>query len=95
MSEQHHHIHAPAAGPADRSLLRAYAISIGLYLAFMAVEFFIGRASHSLGLVSDAGHKLLDVLTLGAALIGFRLAGRDARRAQRISALIARPEAAV
>ena len=89
MSEQHHHIHAPAAGPADRSLLRAYAISIGLYLAFMAVEFFIGRASHSLGLVSDAGHKLLDVLTLGAALIGFRLAGRDARRAQRISALIA------
>lgn len=85
----HSHVHLPASAPESRRLQRAYLAAIALNLAFVAVEFTLGRISHSLGLVSDAGHKLLDVLALGAALIGFRLARRDARNAQRISSFIA------
>ena len=39
--------------------------------------------------MSDAGHKLLDVLMLVLALVGFRLARRPAADARRISAVIA------
>ena len=70
-------------------LRRAYWIAIALNLGFVILEFAVGRISHSLGLVSDAGHKLLDVFALGIALVGFRLASRPAANAQRISALIA------
>jgi len=90
MSHSHSHFHLD--GPLEagsRPLQRAYAIAIALNLAFVILEFIIGRTSHSMGLVSDAGHKLLDVLMLGLALIGFRLARRPATDARRISAIIA------
>jgi Co/Zn/Cd efflux system component len=79
----------PAPGTDHRPIRRAYRISISLNLAFVILEFMIGRASHSLGLVSDAGHKLLDVFALGIALVGFRLTSRPSADARRISALIA------
>lgn len=85
----HAHGHIPEQAPDSLPLRRAYRVAIALNLAFVVLEFVVGRYSHSLGLVSDAGHKLLDVFTLGLALVGFRLAGRDSRRAQRISAVIA------
>ena len=86
------HVHTHTDGPADaanRPLQRAYGVAIALNLAFVVLEFILGRTSHSVGLVSDAGHKLLDVLMLVLALVGFRLARRPAADARRISAVIA------
>ena len=73
-------------------LLRAYRIAIALNLAFVILEVVVGRLSHSLGLVSDAGHKLIDVFALIIALVGFSLARRNGSGAgefRRISAGIA------
>lgn len=43
---------------------RAFAIGIGLNLAYVVVEATYGWLSHSLSLVADAGHNLSDVLGL-------------------------------
>ncbi|MBR6875290.1 MAG: cation transporter [Bacteroidales bacterium] len=89
-AEHHHHFHElPVNGENNAALRRAYWISIALNLAFVVVEFLAGRISHSMGLVSDAGHKMLDVFALGMALVGFHLAGRSSSDARRISAIIA------
>ena len=93
MSHNHFHQDGPVAG--DRPLQRAYGVAIVLNLAFVILEFILGRTSHSMGLVSDAGHKLLDVLMLALALVGFRLARRPASDARRISAFIALANTAV
>ena len=85
----HHHHELPTAGADNTALRRAYWIAIALNFAFVIVEFLAGRISHSVGLVSDAGHKMLDVFALGMALVGFRLAGRPSSDARRISAVIA------
>ena len=71
------------------SKLNTYRIAIALNLGFVALEVLIGLFSRSLGLVSDAGHKLLDVFSLIIALIGFRLASREEHGARRVSAAIA------
>ena len=68
---------------------KAYWIAIALNLAFVVLELAVGRISHSLGLVSDAGHKLLDVFALVIALVGFHLASRPSMDAKRVSAVIA------
>ena len=75
---RHTHTHT-AAGPqaadhaigggshhhgAPRQYDRAFAIGIGLNLAFVAVEAFYGFAVRSLALLADAGHNLGDVLGL-------------------------------
>ena len=65
MHSDHHHIHdLPASGMDNAPLRRAYWIAIALNFGFVILEFAVGRISHSLGLVSDAGHKLLDVFAL-------------------------------
>ena len=46
---------------------RAYAIGIGLNLAFVGVEVGAGLFAHSLALLADAGHNFGDVLGLGLA----------------------------
>ena len=90
MHSEHHHIHdLPVPGQEDRSLRKAYWIAIALNFGFVFLEVVVGRISHSLGLVSDAGHKLLDVFALGIALVGFRLASRPSTDARRVSALSA------
>lgn len=43
---------------------RAFAIGVGLNLAYVIVEATYGWISHSLSLVADAGHNLSDVLGL-------------------------------
>jgi cobalt-zinc-cadmium efflux system protein len=43
---------------------RAFAIGVGLNLAFVAIETTYGLISNSLALVADAGHNLSDVLGL-------------------------------
>ena len=57
----HGHHHAPA------TFDRAFAVGIGLNLAFVAVEVVYGLLAHSLALLADAGHNLSDVLGLGLA----------------------------
>ena len=57
----HHHDHGPV------SFDSAFAIGIGLNLAFVLVEAGFGLFAHSLALVADAGHNLSDVLGLGLA----------------------------
>ncbi len=64
------HDHAPV------DFGRAFAIGVGLNLAYVAVEAGYGLASGSLALVADAGHNLSDVLGLllawGAATLAKR-----------------------
>ncbi|CAN5502109.1 cation diffusion facilitator family transporter [soil metagenome] len=55
---------------------RAFAIGIGLNLAFVAVEATYGMIANSLALVADAGHNLSDVLGLVLAWIASRLVRR-------------------
>ena len=64
------HVHAPA------SFGRAFAIGIGLNIAFVAVEAGYGFVSNSTALLADAGHNLSDVLGLVVAWIAAVLAKR-------------------
>ncbi len=70
----HSHDHSHGGGAADYS--RAFAIGILLNLAFTAAEATFGILSHSLALVSDAGHNLSDVLGLLLAWGATRLAAQ-------------------
>ena len=65
-SEVHHDAHPHRhshAGGADYG--RAFALGIGLNLAYVAAEAAAGAISGSLALLADAGHNLGDVLALG------------------------------
>lgn len=72
--EHHGHSHEV------RDFGRAFAIGIGLNLAFVAVEAIYGGIAHSLALLADAGHNLSDVLGLvlawGATVLVRRLPTR-------------------
>jgi cobalt-zinc-cadmium efflux system protein len=60
--------------PADFG--RAFAIGIGLNLAFVAAEAAYGFAANSVALVADAGHNLSDVLGLAIAWGAIRMGRR-------------------
>jgi cobalt-zinc-cadmium efflux system protein len=64
------HAHAPA------SFDRAFAIGVGLNVAFVVAEIGFGLRTNSLALISDAGHNLGDVLGLVLAWAGTVLARR-------------------
>lgn len=66
--EHHHHDHTLT------SLNRAFILGIALNVGFVAVEFAVGIAYGSMGLLSDAGHNLSDVAGLLLAMLAFRLA---------------------
>lgn len=61
-----HHDHAHPAPPAGGHNA-AFAIGVGLNLAFVAAEVAFGFLAHSLTLLADAGHNLSDVLGLAVA----------------------------
>lgn len=67
---EHHHHHAPP------DYNRAFAVGVGLNIAFVLVEVFYGLVADSLALLTDAGHNLSDVLGLllawGAAALAAR-----------------------
>lgn len=63
-----HHIHAV------ESLNVVYYIAIALNFGFVIVEALAGVYNNSTGLLSDAGHKMIDVFSLLIALLAFRLA---------------------
>ena len=65
----HHHDHAPKL---DR-LNAAFIAGIILNSAFVIIEVIAGLATHSLSLLTDAGHNLSDVAGLALALLAFKL----------------------
>jgi cobalt-zinc-cadmium efflux system protein len=70
--------HVHAAPPAGGKFSAAFAIGIGLNLAFVAAEMVGGLWANSSALLSDAGHNLSDVLSLALAWGAAWLAGRPA-----------------
>ncbi|TMH49488.1 MAG: cation transporter, partial [Betaproteobacteria bacterium] len=71
MTHDHDHVaHAP------RNAGRAFALGIGLNLAFVLVEAVYGVLAHSMALLADAGHNLSDVLALTLAWGASTLARR-------------------
>ncbi|MET0178870.1 MAG: cation diffusion facilitator family transporter [Novosphingobium sp.] len=69
----HHHDHAHTGA---HEFGRAYALGVGLNLAFVAVETAAGLVTGSMALVADAGHNLSDVLGLAIAWGASVLAAR-------------------
>ncbi|MGH2457613.1 MAG: cation diffusion facilitator family transporter [Chloroflexota bacterium] len=70
----HHHPHPEGPNAAGTALrLR---VAIGLTALFVVLEGLAGLFSHSLALLSDAGHNLTDVLALVLSLWAFELASR-------------------
>jgi cobalt-zinc-cadmium efflux system protein len=70
----HHHHHAVGATTAVRPL----AIALALIVGFMVVEVVLGVIAHSLALLSDAAHMLVDAAALGMSVWAARLALRPA-----------------
>src|ERR1700733_5760990 len=68
-SHHHHHDHAPKLD----HLNTAFIIGIILNSAFVIAEVIAGLISHSLSLLTDAGHNLSDVAGLALALLAFKL----------------------
>jgi cobalt-zinc-cadmium efflux system protein len=77
MSHDHAH-HHPAQ--ALTHVGRAFLTGIVLNLAFVIIEFISGFYTNSLALLSDAGHNLSDVATLGLSLFAFGMAKRKATK---------------
>jgi cobalt-zinc-cadmium efflux system protein len=64
-SHHAHHAHDHGAHGAPAGFSRAFAVGIGLNLAFVVTEVACGLLAHSVALVADAGHNFGDVLGLG------------------------------
>ncbi|HTZ45108.1 MAG TPA: cation diffusion facilitator family transporter [Jatrophihabitans sp.] len=67
--------HPHGTGAADRRWLAA---ALAVIVAFMLGEVVAGLLSHSLALITDAGHMLTDAASLALALIAARLVRRPA-----------------
>jgi cobalt-zinc-cadmium efflux system protein len=65
----HHHDHTPKLD----HLNAAFIIGIILNSAFVVIEVIAGLITHSLSLLTDAGHNLSDVAGLALALLAFKL----------------------
>src|SRR4029453_4584940 len=68
--------HTHAHGGAETG--RQFGLSIALTLAFVVGEAVAGYFSHSLALLSDAGHNLADALALIFSWYALRIACRPA-----------------
>jgi cobalt-zinc-cadmium efflux system protein len=67
----HHHHHAPSTG-------WILYVSTAATLGFTGLEIVAGLRSHSLALLSDAGHNFTDALALVLAALGFYLQSKPA-----------------
>ena len=72
MSGTHDHSHSHSHAPKDFG--SAFAIGVGLNLAYVVVQVCFGIFAHSVALLADAGHNLGDVLGLLLAWTAMRLA---------------------
>jgi cobalt-zinc-cadmium efflux system protein len=68
-----HHGHTHGRIVQLRSVNTAFIIGIILNMAFVIIEAVVGLVIHSLSLLSDAGHNLADVASLGLSLFAFRM----------------------
>ncbi len=75
MAHDHAHGHDHSAPPEGHD--RAFALGIGLNLAYVAAETVFGLLAGSLALLADAGHNLSDVLGLALAWGAAWLARRE------------------
>lgn len=73
-AEGYGHNHGVARDADSRYLV----VALVLLTGFMAVEVIVGIVAKSLALISDAGHMLTDVGSIGLALVAMRLAKRPA-----------------
>lgn len=72
--DHHHHGFGHHHHPVDlKEVNRAFIIGIILNFLFVVIEAVVGLSIHSLSLLSDAGHNLADVASLGMSLMAFRL----------------------
>jgi cobalt-zinc-cadmium efflux system protein len=73
-----HHGHAHGAGHvhAPANFGAAFALGIGLNVAFVVIEAVYGILSNSVALLADAGHNLSDVLGLAVAWLASELVKR-------------------
>ena len=69
MEHNHHHNHVINYTKANK----AFVFSIVFNFLFVIIEVISGLLIHSLSLLSDAGHNLIDVASLALALIALRL----------------------
>lgn len=67
----HSHSHSVTAVQAGS---KAFIVGIALNLVYVLAETIAGLWTHSLALLTDAGHNLSDVASLALSLIAFRLA---------------------
>lgn len=72
--EHHNHGHSHSHTITLTSVSKAFVIGIALNALFVVIEAVVGFASHSLALLTDAGHNLSDVASLALSLLAFRLA---------------------
>jgi cobalt-zinc-cadmium efflux system protein len=76
----HHHDHGHHHhGVGAETAVRPLAIALALIVGFMAVEVAIGVVAHSLALLSDAAHMLVDAAALAMSVWAARLALRPAQ----------------
>jgi cobalt-zinc-cadmium efflux system protein len=80
MGGQHGHapMLLPADAPGDR---RRLVVALALLTGFFAGEVVAAFLAHSVALLADAGHMLVDIGALAASLAAARLAARPARGA--------------
>jgi cobalt-zinc-cadmium efflux system protein len=72
------HDHAHDHGVSAETEIRPLSYALALIVAFMAVEVTIALIAHSLALLSDAAHMLVDAAALGMSVWAARLARRPA-----------------
>lgn len=68
-----HHGHSHGHITELRSVNTAFYVGIILNLAFVIIEATVGLMIHSMSLLSDAGHNLADVASLGLSLFAYRM----------------------
>ena len=73
MPHNHSHHHTSITNSS-----KAFVVSIILNTAFVIIEFITGFYTNSLALLSDAGHNLSDVATLGLSLFALQMTKRKA-----------------
>ena len=71
----HGHGRPNEASAGGRHVRRLW-ISLGVLLAFLAIEVVVGLATSSLALLSDAGHMFTDVAAIGLSVLAIRFAAK-------------------
>jgi cobalt-zinc-cadmium efflux system protein len=74
----HDHGHGHDHGVSAETKIRPLSYALGLIVAFMVAEVAIAVVAHSLALLSDAAHMLVDAAALASSVWAARLARRPA-----------------